>query len=152
MPGVNWPIGARRTARWVAVAAGIALGVGVWGGCGGTPSKRPAKEEVVWKKLGEWSGRGNAQTESFIGLTGSLRMRWHTKNEAPQGTGRFRLVLQSAISGRDLQEPVDETGEGDGTAYVADDPRVFQITVQSANLDWSFAVDEGVFGTAKSGE
>ena len=36
------------------------------------PAPKPAQEQVVaWKNLGEWSGRGNAQTESFIGLTGS---------------------------------------------------------------------------------
>jgi hypothetical protein len=102
---------------------------------------------VVWKTLGKWSGRGNSQTESFIGLTGALRVNWRTHNETPAGRGRFRLILQSAISGRDLQEVVDETGHGDGIAYVADDPRVFQISVDSANLDWSFSVDEAVFGS-----
>ena len=45
-----------------------------------------------------------------------------------------------------LQEPVDETGPGEGTAYVADDPRVFHILVESSNLDWSFTVEEAVFG------
>ena len=103
---------------------------------------------MAWKNLGEWSGRGNAQTESFIGLTGSLRMRWHTNNEAPQGAGTFRLILQSAISGRDLHETVDATGPGEGTAYVAEDPRAFQITVESANLDWSFTVEEAIFGSS----
>lgn len=102
---------------------------------------------MAWKNLGEWSGRGNAQTESFVGLTGALRMRWRTKNESPKATGTFRLILQSAISGRDLHETVDATGPGEGTAYVAEDPRAFQITVQSADLDWSFTVEEAVFGT-----
>ena len=114
--------------------------------CGSPPPKPVQKEVVIWKNLGEWSGRGNAQTESFVGLTGSLRMHWRTKNEAPTGTGTFRLLLQSAISGRDLQEPVDEKGVGEGTAYAADDPRVFQISVESANLDWSFTVEEALFG------
>ena len=53
----------------------------------------------------------------------------------PKGPGRFKLILQSAISGRALQEPVDEEGPGEGTAYAADDPRVFHILVESANLD-----------------
>jgi hypothetical protein len=73
-------------------------------------------------------------------------MNWRTDNETPAGSGRFRLILQSAISGRDLQEVVDEKGQGDGTVYVAEDPRVFQISVDSANLDWSFSVEEAVFG------
>src|SRR5579862_1699219 len=76
--------------------------------CGAPPSKPAPKEIVIWKNLGAWSGRGNAQTESFLGLTGALRMHWHTTNESPRGSGRFRLILQSAISGRDLQETVNE--------------------------------------------
>ena len=111
------------------------------------PPQPAQKEVVVWKQLGEWSGRGNAQTESFVGLTGALRMHWQTRNEAPKGAGRFRLMLQSAISGRDLQEIVDEKGQGENTAYAADDPRVFQVSVDSANVDWSFTVEEAVFGT-----
>jgi len=55
-------------------------------------------------------------------------------------------MLHSAISGRVLQEPVDETGPGEGTAYAADDPRAFYISVESANLDWSVTVEEALFG------
>jgi hypothetical protein len=102
---------------------------------------------VSWKQLGSWSGRGNAQTESFVGLTGSLRFRWRANHEDPKGKGRFKLILESAISGRALQEPVDVEGPGEGTAYAADDPRVFHIQVESANLDWSFTVEEAAFGT-----
>jgi hypothetical protein len=116
--------------------------------CGAPRSKeQPPKEVVVWKSLGTWSGRGNTQTESFVGLTGALRMRWQTRNETPEGDGTFRLILRSAISGRALQEPVNETGQGEGTAYVADDPRVFYMTVESENVDWSFTVEEAVFGS-----
>ena len=101
----------------------------------------------MWKQLGSWSGRGNAQTESFVGLTGSLRLHWRTTHEDPKGQGRFKLILQSAISGRALQEPVDEEGTSEGTAYAADDPRVFHVLVESANVDWSFTVEEAAFGT-----
>jgi hypothetical protein len=119
----------------------------VMAACAG-PRPEPARKEVVsWKQLGSWSGRGNAQTESFVGLTGSLRLRWQTTHEDPKGKGRFKLLLQSAISGRTLQEPVDEEGPGEGEAYAADDPRVFHIVVESANLDWSFTVEEAAFGT-----
>jgi hypothetical protein len=114
----------------------------------GAPSAEPVqKEVVVWKNLGEWSGRGNAQTESFIGLTGALRMHWRTKYEAPAGAGTFRLILASAISGRALQETVNEQGAGAGTAYAAEDPRAYYILVESANLDWSFTVEEALFGS-----
>jgi len=128
-----------------AAIAGLTLSAVLSGACK-APPKPVQKEVVIWKNLGAWSGRGNAQTESFFGLTGALRMHWHTTNESPRGSGRFRLILQSAISGRDLQETVNEQGLGEGTVYTADDPRAFQITVDSANLDWSFTVEEAVFG------
>ena len=102
----------------------------------------------MWKQLGSWSGRGNAQTESFVGLTGSLRMRWRTTHEDPKGRGRFKLILQSAISGRALQEPVDEEGPGRRQVALTEDLGVFHILVESANLDWSFTVEEAAFGTA----
>jgi hypothetical protein len=135
--------------RWVArhILAVPVAGALLTSACGAPPTTAAEKEVVVWKSLGEWSGQGNAQTESFIGLTGALRMRWRTENEAPGGRGTFRLILQSAISGRELQEPVNEQGPGEGEAYVAEDPRAFYMSVESANLDWSFTVEEAVFGS-----
>jgi hypothetical protein len=130
------------------VPSSVAAALLLAGACGASSSSRPVpKEIVIWKNLGAWSGHGNAQTESFLGLTGALRMHWQTKNESPGGTGTFRLILQSAVSGRALEEPVDEKGLGEGTAYVAEDPRVFYMTVESANLDWSFTVEEALFGS-----
>jgi hypothetical protein len=116
--------------------------------CRQTRPEPEKKEVVIWKQLGSWSGHGNAQTESFLGLTGSLRLRWTTTNEKPKGQGKFKLILQSAISGRALQEPVDHEGPGEGTVYTADDPRVFYISVESTSLDWSFTVEEAAFATA----
>jgi hypothetical protein len=134
--------------RWFVRALGATVTAGFLGSACGTPSAEPVQQEVVvWKKLGEWSGDGNAQTESFLGLTGALRMHWRTKNEAPTGGGTFKLLLQSAISGRVLQETVDETGTGEGTAYVAEDPRAFYMSVESSNLEWSVTVEEAVFGS-----
>jgi hypothetical protein len=133
---------------WLSRCTAVAVAAGLLASACSAPAAEPVqKEVVVWKKLGEWSGTGNVQTESFIGLTGALRMRWRTENEAPAGTGTFKLLLQSAISGRVLQEPVDETGTGQGEAYVAEDPRGFYMSVESANLDWSVTVEEAVFGS-----
>jgi hypothetical protein len=141
---VNWRPGCPWTMhRAIALPVAAAL---LASACGPPPPRPVPKEVVVWKNLGEWSGRGNAQTESFIGLTGSLRMHWRTKNETQEGAGTFRLILQSAISGRPLQETVDQKGVGEGTAYAADDPRMFFMSVESANLDWSFTVEEALFG------
>ena len=120
----------------------------LFGACGRPEPEAAPKEVVIWKQLGAWSGRGRTETESFIGLTGSLRFRWRAINEEPRGQGRFKLILQSAISGRDLQEPVDHAGPGEGTAYAADDPRLFRLVVESTNLDWSVTVEEASFGTA----
>ena len=106
MTGVaKWPLGRRFISQ--RVLSGPLAWALLTSSCG-TPPKPPQKEVVVWKSLGEWSGHGNAQTESFISLTGALRMHWQTKNEAPKGAGTFKLILQSAISGRDLQQLVDE--------------------------------------------
>src|SRR5262245_20296842 len=138
---LSWTHGA--IARAVVVLAAALLAAS----CAAPPPPKPPPEQVVaWKQLGEWSGRGNAQTESFLGLTGALRVHWRTKNETPAGKGTLRLVLQSAISGRDLSETVNQTGPGEGTVYVAEDPRVFHMLVESADLDWSFTVEEAVFG------
>jgi len=114
--------------------------------CGSQPVPA-AKQVVVWHAMGSWSGRGNAQTESFNSETGSLRVRWQTNNEASADAVAFRLTAHSAISGRPLQVAVDYHGVGRGTAYIAEDPRVFYIVVESANIDWSFTVEEGVMGT-----
>jgi len=136
---------ARVVQRALAVSVAATL---LGGGCSRPPAREVSREEaVVWKPLGSWSGRGNLQTESFVGLTGSLRMHWQTKNESPKGKGSFRLILHSAVSGRELQEPVDHQGVGEGTEYVAEDPRVFFMSAESSNLDWSFSVEEAVFGS-----
>jgi hypothetical protein len=110
-----------------------------------------AKQAVGWHMLRSWSGQGNAQTESFTSDSGQLRIRWRTTHEGVSNglAGRFRLTAHSAISGRPMQMAVDEQGRGEGTAYVGDDPHEFYFVVESANLDWSFTVEEAVAGTVE---
>jgi ABC-type glycerol-3-phosphate transport system substrate-binding protein len=118
--------------------------------CGRQSSPADAKPEVFWRPLGSWSGHGNTQTPSFTSDSGSLRVRWQTRDVppgAPDGAGTFRLTAQSAISGRPIAVAVDARGAGQGMAYVNDDPHVFYMLVESANLDWSFSVDEAFTGT-----
>ena len=103
-----------------------------------------AKPEVIWHRLGSWSGAGNVQTESFESSTGSLRVRWKTTNETTPGTGTFELTINSSISGRPLQVAVDRKGIGGDTAYVQEDPRVFFAEVKSANVEWAFTIEEAV--------
>ena len=104
--------------------------------------KPPAARNVVWHKLGSWSGHGSRQTESFTSDTGALRIQWETTHESAPGQGRFHLSAHSAISGRILQEVVDTKGAGSGTGYVQQDPHVFYMVIDSDGLDWAFTVDE----------
>ena len=104
--------------------------------------KPPAPRNVVWHKLGSWSGHGSRQTESFTSDTGALRIQWETTHEPAPGRGRFHLTAHSAISGRILQEVVDTKGAGSGTGYVQQDPHVFYMVIDSDGLDWAFTVDE----------
>ena len=104
---------------------------------------------VVWRKLGSWSGRGSTQTDPFISDTGSLRLTWATKNEAAPGTGTFRVTVHSDVSGRSLVLAVDARGVGHDVTYVTEDPRQFFLVVESANLDWTLAADEGIATTVK---
>ncbi len=108
---------------------------------------RAQTTEVVWRPLGSWSGRGPVQTEPFISDTGSLRLRWETRNEGAAGTGRFRVTVHSDVSGRPLVLAVDASGVGRDTAYVNEDPRSFFLAVESSNLDWILSADEAVAAT-----
>jgi hypothetical protein len=102
---------------------------------------------VVWRTLGSWSGRGSMQTDPFISDTGSLRLRWETRDETTPGAGIFRVTLHSDVSGRALVLAVDARGVGRDVAYVNEDPRSFFLAVESANLDWTIDADEGVAAT-----
>jgi hypothetical protein len=101
-----------------------------------------SRKETIWRNVGTWSGKDRTQTESWPGDTGAMRIRWTTSHAAPDSS--FQLTIHSAISGRPMQTVVDETGNGEGTAYFSDDPRVFFAVVDSKNLDWTFTIEEPV--------
>ena len=82
------------------------------------------------------------QTESWPSDSGAMRVRWTTTNATPDGA--FQLTIHSAISGRPMQTVVEQTGDGDGTAYFSDDPRVFFAVVDAKHLDWTFTIEEPV--------
>ena len=134
-----------QTARLIAdcrLVAVVAAVLSVACGSGYTAVEKPSAHE--WKRVGSWSGRGDRQTESFTSDTGSLRVRWQTKDEVPPVDGTFRLTLHSAISGRPLVQAVEQRGVGADTSYVSEDPRVFYVVVDSARVEWSFTIDEGI--------
>jgi hypothetical protein len=60
----------------------------------------------------------------------------------PPGPGTFRLTIHSAISGRPLATAVDHQGVGGDVVYVGEDPRVFYAEIESANLEWSFTIED----------
>jgi hypothetical protein len=111
------------------------------------PTPQSAAGGVAWRPLGSWSGRGNLQTESFTSETGALRVRWETKlprADAARAPSVFRLNAHSAISGRLLQQIVEQAGAGSGVGYVQQDPHVFYVVVESTQLNWSFTVEEAI--------
>jgi hypothetical protein len=137
----------------VARVVGIAGIVGLAGVAGSACRARsssadePSRQVVAWRKVGSWSGQGNAQTESFTSETGALRVRWEARAGSPPGSaGTFRLTAHSAISGRLLQQVVDQQGLGSGVGYIQQDPHVFYAVVESEHLDWRFTVEEAVAG------
>jgi hypothetical protein len=101
----------------------------------------------VWRQVGAWSGRGNLQTETFTGDTAGFRVRWETKNETRPGNGRLEVVFRSADSGREIIYAVDAHGVGRDTVEVAAErPRWYYLTIDSADVDWTVAVDEQIPG------
>jgi len=135
--------------RWSNSLLIVTLAGSVAASCRGEPphARTPI---VIWRTLGSWSGRGSTQTDAFISDTGSLRLRWETRNETTPGTGMLRVTLHSDVSGRPLLLAVDARGVGHDIAYVSEDPRPFFLAVESANLDWSIEAEEAVPATRGS--
>ena len=117
--------------------------------CGGATTRAApdsgSQNQIQWEPIKSWSGRGSQYLDSFPS-EGALRFEWETK--AVSGTaqpGAFRVVVHSSISGRPLAAPIiDQRGEGKGTAYFSEEPRVFFLNVSSENLEWKIAVSERV--------
>ena len=79
-----------------------------------------------------------------VNSEGQFRLRWETHGEDPKGAGRFRLTIRSGVSGRTLQVAADHQGEGSGVVDFADSPRTYDFLVESANVLWSFTVEDVV--------
>ncbi len=116
--------------------------------CRSEPKAKPLL--VGWRPIQTFSGHGDAQTDSFD--IGSLqwRMKWATTNENPPGTGTFNMTVHSAISGRPLGVPVEHRGNGHGIAYINEDPRLYDLVIESSGVDWSVSIEESVLGREQS--
>jgi hypothetical protein len=110
-------------------------------GCADRPSE-PQPIVAVTRVVGSWSGHGTRTVGDVPSETGRFRIVWQTSNESPPGAGTFKLTLRSAISGRTIGIVVDTTGTGSGTAAYDEGPRTYDFLVESANVDWTFRVEE----------
>ena len=110
-------------------------------GCRRGPSE-PQQIVSITRPVGSWQGRGTATVGDIPSETGRFRITWQTANETAAGSGRFKLTLRSAVSGRTLGIVADHTGVGTGTADYDEGPRTYDFLVESANVDWSFRVEE----------
>jgi hypothetical protein len=125
----------RKTTIIVLTAAAI-------GGCRSERKPQANPATLAWQKIGSWSGRGNAQTDSFdIGFS-QCRIRWETRNEQPPGAGTIHVTVNSAVSGRELALAIDHKGLGADLAYVSVDPHFSYLVIESNNVDWSVTVEE----------
>src|SRR5437868_5224760 len=126
--------------RWkrTALLAGLAM---LWlNGCG---SREIGGEVLVgWQPVVSFSGHGNSQSEAFNIDSGQWRMKWETKNEEKPGTGRFRVTVHSAVSGRPLVQAIDATGTGRNVAVVNEDPRLYFLVIESEGVDWSITAEQ----------
>lgn len=113
----------------------------IMNGCSPKPSE-PQPIVAVTKVVGSWSGRGTRTVGDVPSETGRFRILWQTSNESPAGAGTFKLTLRSAISGRTIGIVADTRGVGAGTAQYDEGPRTYDFLVESANLDWTFRVEE----------
>ena len=62
------------------------------------------------------------------------------------------MTVHSAISGRPLALAGESRGVGHDISYISEDPRVFYLVVESANLEWSVTVEEGLAVTASKAQ
>lgn len=131
-----------RSARVLSLAALAALA----GACGRDPSPPPTVVTVT-RPAGSWQGRGNS-TLGFNSDSGRLRITWQARREAPDKPSTLLVTVHSAVSGRPLKVVVDHTGDGEGVVTFDDDPRAYNLMVESTNVAWSLAVDEFI-GVAK---
>ena len=109
-----------------------------------TPATSPQPANVAaYRTVGAWQGKGD-MTLGDVNSEGQFRLRWETHGEDPKGAGRFRLTIRSGVSGRTLQIAADHQGEGSGVVDFADSPRTYDFLVESANVLWSFTVEDVV--------
>jgi hypothetical protein len=104
----------------------------------------PPQQVTGWRQIATFSGRGDAQLETFPIEGWTWRVRWETRNESTPGKGTFKATAHSGDSGRLLAEIADVRGVDHDTTYVTELPHRYYLVVKSANVDWTMLVEEAV--------
>lgn len=112
--------------------------------CTSGADERQAARATVWRPVASWSGHGTTTLETFPIGAGRLRIHWESRDESVPGSGRFHVRLHSADSGRVLEDIVEMKGTGPGSREIIDDHQRFYLSVESANVQWTLRVEEGV--------
>jgi hypothetical protein len=113
-------------------------------GCEYTPPPAEKPIEIQWKEVGTWSGHGNQQLETFPIEHFTWRVKWETKNESPEGAGRFHVTANSGDSGRILAEVADVKGVDKDVTYITELPHRYYFVVTSTGVDWTLTAEEAI--------
>jgi hypothetical protein len=112
--------------------------------CTSGGEQRDGGRVATWRAIQSWSGRGNAQLETFPTAGGPLRFHWQADSHGGASTVRLKIHLHSADSGRILDEVVDQQGGGAGSKEIIDDHQRFYMSVEGTGLDWTIRVEEAI--------
>lgn len=127
------------------VAAAIALAFLPFAACRADDQQPPPPAQIAsWQRVATFSGRGDAQLETFPIGGWTWRVQWETRNESPPGSGAFKATAHSGDSGRQLAEIADVRGVDHDTTYVTELPHRYYLVVKAANVDWTMVVEEAV--------
>src|SRR5262245_38352270 len=109
--------------------------------CTASSSPAPRQLSTVARQVGSWQGNGN-KTIGFASESGIFRVNWKARSQHRETSGTFLLTIRSAISGRPIQVVADHQGDGGGSVDFRDDPRLYDLVVDSTGADWSIVVEE----------
>ncbi len=111
--------------------------------CRPAPAEPPAERAApsTSRQLGSWNGESNT-TLGFVSESGSFRINWTVQNKDNARPGTFLLTLRSGISGRVLKVIAEHRSAGGGSVEFGDDPRLYELLVESNGINWSISAEE----------
>jgi hypothetical protein len=126
----------------------VAVALGVASACGAPepPARAERAASPAPTPLGSWNGEGS-RTLGFVSESGSFRITWTAQNKDNAHPGSFVLTLRSGISGRTLKVIADHQSASAGSVEFGDDPRLYELVVDSTGITWKISVDETFTGS-----